>query len=59
MQRLANIRQKYRSERIRVASREESRINRRDTQDTMASIDPDYGSALAAITIEAVCRMAS
>ncbi len=36
-------------------------INRQgyhDTQDTMANIDLDYGSALAAITIEAVSRMA-
>jgi hypothetical protein len=29
-----------------------------DTQDTMANIDLDYGAALAAITIEAVSRMA-
>ena len=36
-------------------------INRQgyhDTHDTMANIDLDYGAALAAITIEAVARMA-
>lgn len=29
-----------------------------DTRDTMANIDPDYGAAVCAITIEAVARLA-
>jgi hypothetical protein len=36
-----------------------NRVGYHDTHDTMGNIDLDYGSALAAITIEAVARMAT
>jgi hypothetical protein len=36
-----------------------NRTGYHDTHDTMANIDLDYGSAVCAITIEAVARAAS
>jgi hypothetical protein len=36
-----------------------NRVGYHDTHDTMALIDLDYGSALAAIAIESVARLAS
>jgi hypothetical protein len=35
------------------------RVGYHDTQDTMANIDLDYGTALAAIAIEAAARVAA